>query len=231
MQPAASATRCGRDLRPPFARNPAENREKPRQNRVSSNGILLTTPAPPPPVARPGKGASLAECLGALEIALSERGPGFIVCTVLWRRLMPLADDRAIAREQAALVHRLRRVLGRRGQHASVVFSVLERSDRQGLHAHFMASVPCLDDHPGVLDAVEAGLVKKFGELPRRSFNRDGWRRGSINTDRAARGALAYRLKSLPRQPLEHGVHRGVGLRPVECVSVKVSRGRNNARD
>lgn len=189
-----------------------------------------------PPVARPGKGASIVECIQAMEEALAADGPGFIVFTIMWRRLLALNGDREIAREQAALVHRLRRVLGRRGCPQAVIFSVLERTERHGLHGHIMAQAPCVSEHEGILDAVEEGLLKRFGRLPPRAYHRDGrrWRghprpAGSIWTERQARGALAYRLKSLPQQPEENGVRRGVGLRPVECISVKLSRGRRRA--
>lgn len=189
-----------------------------------------------PPVARPGKGASLPECIEAMEEALAADGPGFIVFTVMWRRLLALNSDREIAREQAALVHRLRRVLARRGWRNALVFSVLERTERHGLHGHVMAQAPCIAEHEEILDAVERGLRDRFNRLPGRTFGRDGrrWKgharpRGSIWTERQVRGALAYRLKSLPLAPVEHGVRRGIGLRPVECISVKLSRGRRRA--
>jgi hypothetical protein len=197
-------------------------------------------PQPPrriaPPVARPGKGASLVECLEAMEEALAADGPGFIAFTVMWRRFLALDDDRAIAREQAALIHRLRRVLARRGCRRALIFSVLERTEKHGPHGHIMAQAPSVEDHEGILDSVEDGLRKRFGRLRPRAFNRDGrrWKghprpRGSIWTERQARGALAYRLKSLPLDAEEHGVRRGIGLRPVECISLKVSRGRCRA--
>jgi hypothetical protein len=222
---------------PPNSRENLENREP---QAVHVNLRPPTRLSPParlaPPVARPGKGARLPECIAAVEEALAADGPGFIAFTVMWRRLLALADDREIAREQAELVHRLRRVLARRGWRNAIIFSVLERTERHGLHGHVMAQAPCVAEHKELLDTVEAGLRKRFGRLPGRTFNRDGRRRrwqpqplGSIWTRKQALGALRYRLKSLPQQAEEHGVRRGVGLRPVECISLKVSRGRCRA--
>jgi hypothetical protein len=230
----------GRDFGTRLSAEPRQNLEEREPRAVHGNLRHSTRPSPParlaPPVARPGKGASLPDCIAAVEEALAADGPGFIVCTIMWRRLLALNDDRDIAREQAALVHRLRRVLARRGWRNAVVVSVLERTEKHGLHGHVMAQAPCVAEHEEILDTVEKGLRTRFNRLPGRTFNRDGRRRpgqpqppGSIWTERQARGALAYRLKSLPAQAEEHGVRRGVGLRPVECISVKVSRGRRRA--
>lgn len=235
-----AAEGSGRDFPPRHASNLKENLET-REPRAALGNVRPSTRLSPParlapPVARPGKGASLPDCIAAVEEALAADGPGFIVCTIMWRRLLALNDDREIAREQAELVHRLRRVLARRGWRNAVIFSVLERTERHGLHGHVMAQAPCVTEHEEILDTVEAGLRRRFGRLPGRTFNRDGRRRrwqtqplGSIWTERQARGALAYRLKSLPAQAEEYGVRRGVGLRPVECISLKVSRGRRRA--
>jgi hypothetical protein len=235
-----SAEARGRVFPRPPSPNSRENLEDPEPRAANVNLRPPTRLCPPPllapPVARPGKGASLVECIDAMEAALAADGPGFIVFTIMWRRLLALNDDREIAREQAELVHRLRRVLARRGWRNAIIYSVLERTERHGLHGHVMAQAPCVTEHEEILDTVEAGLRRRFGRLPGRTFNRDGRRRrwqtqplGSIWTERQARGALAYRLKSLPAQAEEYGVRRGVGLRPVECISLKVSRGRRRA--
>lgn len=236
MRPAPTRLVCGRVfLHPP----PAQGRGN-LGKRHFAGPISNETPFKPlslEPVARPGKGAHLTDCLATLETALARHGPGFIAFTILWRRLMPLAEDREIGREQADLVHRLRRALARRGLQDPVIFSVLERSAQQGIHGHVLAQAPRVQDHAEILNVVEAGLVRRFGPLPPRTFHRDGRRRknqreppGSIWTWRQAKGALQYRLKSLPREAEEHGVRRGVGLRPVMCISVKVSRGRTHER-
>lgn len=243
----SAAAACGRVL-PPDARAEAKGELGLPVSRRTIVNIRPRSPTSPsraaskpprpiaPPVARPGEGASLVECLEAMEEALAADGPGFVVFTIMWRRLLALNSDREIAREQAALVHRLRRVLARRGWRNALVFSVLERTERHGLHGHIMAQAPCIAEHEEILDAVEKGLRDRFNRLPGRTFGRDGrrWKghprpRGSIWTERQARGALAYRLKSLPIDAEEHGVRRGVGLRPVECISVKLSRGRRRA--
>lgn len=204
----------------------AENAGAGRSNSKERPWTLPSTP--PAPVARPAKGADIASCLSAMEAALEQDGPGFIAFTIMWRRLLALADDAEIARHQAEVVHRYRRVLARRGYSNVLVVSVLERTERHGLHGHLLAQAPRVADHANILDAVERGLARRYGRVPPRTFNRDGWHDGSIRTAAAARGALAYRLKSLPREAEEHGVRRGVGLRPVGCVSVRLSRGRRH---
>lgn len=234
----AKATETADEFSPPHA---SRKRRVSAENAIPrarhSNRTPWTLPSTPPaPVARPGKGAGLQDSLEAMERALEGDGPGFIACTILWRRLLAFASDREIARHQAALVHRYRRVLARRGYPSILVYSVLERSERHGLHGHILAQAPRIEDHVGILDAVEAGLHHRFGRLPHRTFKRDGRRYkgnprplGSIWTAKQARGALRYRLKSLPREAEECGVRRGVGLRPVECIAIKVSRGRSHA--
>jgi hypothetical protein len=194
--------------------------------------------APPnPPVAgsvgRAAKGASLGEVLLRLDATLEAGRTGFIAVSILWSRLLGTkGDDRDVARHQAALVHRARRVLARRGVTNPFIFSSLERSPLERanlptLHGHVVMECP-QGLHGEVLDAVEDGLVRRHGPLPRRAFWRDGWHRGSITTADSALGAVMYRLKSLPSAPVELGVRRGVGLRPVEGVTVRCSNGRAN---
>lgn len=180
---------------------------------------------PNAPVARPAKGASLAECLAAMDRALDQGSIGFIAFTVMWRRISLDWSDRKIAAEQGRLVHCLRRSIARRGLANALVIPVLERTHRHGLHGHILAQCP-VKDHAAVLDAVETSLQRRYGDLPPRTFNRDGWRRGSITTARAARGALRYRLKSLPFLPIDHDVRRGVGLLPINAITVRCSTGR-----
>ncbi|RYI26772.1 MAG: hypothetical protein EON48_06365 [Acetobacteraceae bacterium] len=196
---------------------------------------------------RAARGAAIAEVLLQLDDVLAAGRTCFIVFTVLWRRVLDTTDDdRDVARHQAALVHRARRALARRGVHGPFVLSVMEKTKGQGLHGHIVAECPKAFQRQ-VLDVVEAGLARRYRKrdgkkplmrrsrslpkairdlLPPRTFNRDGWHKGSVVSAKAAIGAVSYRLKSLPVEPVEHGIRRGCGLRPVEGVTVRCSTGR-----
>lgn len=238
---------CGRVFEQSNTLKSLETQEKTDKKRSYSNTVPKTgrktrskaafKPLRLEPVARPGKGAHLTDCLAAMKTALDRaENAGFICFTIVWVRLLHKSEDREIAREQASLINRLRRTLSRRGHHNSVIFSVLERTAKHGLHGHVLAQARNIDEHEELLDVVEEGLIARHGPLPARTFNRDGRRlknqkqpRGSIWTADQALGALRYRLKSLPIEPIEHGVRRGKDLRPVKSISIKISRGRNHA--
>jgi hypothetical protein len=214
--------------RPAPGWNPQESAKNRCREPLHSNGDPLPTPRAliTSPVGRAARGAAIGEVLLRLDAVLATGRTEFVALTVLWRRLIGLADDRVVARHQAALVHRGRRVLARRGVMNPFIYSALERTGRHGLHGHVVIECP-KDLHGEVLDAVEAGLVRRHGPLPARAFQRDGWRRGSITTAAGARGAVLYRMKSLPSEPVELNVRRGVGLRPVEGITVRCSNGRS----
>ncbi|MCX6844947.1 MAG: hypothetical protein NTU84_00015 [Verrucomicrobia bacterium] len=238
---------CGRVFSESTTLKSLEAHEKSDKKRVYSNTAHKTgrktrskaafKPLRLEPVARPGKGAHLTDCLAAMKAALDHaESEGFICFTITWVRLLHNAKDREIAQEQASLIHRLRRVLSRRGHHNSMIFSVLERTAKHGLHGHVIAQASNVDEHEELLDVVEESLIGRYGPLPPHTFNRDGrrWKDqdeplGSIWTADQALGALRYRLKSLPIEPIEHGVRRGKDLRPVKSISIKISRGRNHA--
>lgn len=161
----------------------------------------------------------------AMQVAVGCYGPSAITFTVLWRRLMPLASDREIAREQAGLVHRLRRMLGRRDFPNAFVVSSLEHTAKQGLHGHIVAQCPEAQQD-FILSAVEVGLERRFGKLPARAFKRDGWRKGIITTEKQLIGKARYLLKGAITSPLESGVRRGLGLRSVAVTAIKFGSGR-----
>jgi hypothetical protein len=190
---------------------------------------VLTASNPPgtSPVGRAAKGSSIVEVLLELDLLRQAGQDDFVAVTVLWRRILAVTDDdQAVARHQAALVHRLRRVLARRHVPKPLVLSVLENTTLHGTHGHLVAQCPA-ELHDTVLNAMEAGLTRRHGPLPTRAFNRDGWRHdGSIGTQKGVLGAVRYRLKSFPSAPVEHGVRRGVGLKPVEGITVRCSNGR-----
>jgi len=192
------------------------------RDHLSPPRALITSP-----VGRAARGAAIGEVLLRLDATLATGRTQFIAVTVLWRRLLDITDDdRIVARHQAALVHRSQRILARRGMMDPFIYSALERTGRHGLHGHVVIECP-KDLHGKVLEAVEAGLVRRHGPLPARAFQRDGWRRGSITTAAGARGAVMYRMKSLPSEPVELGVRRGVGLRPVAGITVRCTNGRS----
>lgn len=170
----------------------------------------------------------MADVLTELQGAVGCYGPPAISCTVLWRRLMPLASDREIAREQAGLVHRLRRMLGRREFPNAFVISTLENTTKQGLHGHIVAQCPKAQQD-FILSAIEGGLVRRFGKLPARAFKRDGWFKGCITTEKQLIGKVRYLLKGAITSPLESGVRRGLGLRSVSVPAIKFGSGRQNA--
>lgn len=229
----------------PKARVSAENQDR----GPALSNTTLSQPARDPgtkPVGRAAKGAAVAEILLQLDAVLQAGRTCFIAFTVLWRRVLDTTDDdRDVARHQAALVHRLRRVLGRRHVSNAFVFAALEKTAKQGLHGHVVAECPKAFQRQ-VLDVVEAGLARRYRKrdgkrvvqrrqsvsktirdlLPPRTFNRDGWHKGSVVSAKAAIGAVSYRLKSLPVASVEHGIRRGCGLRPVEGVTVRCSTGR-----
>jgi hypothetical protein len=208
--------------------NPQESAKNRCREPLHSNRDPLSPPRAliTSPVGRAAKGAAIGEVLLRLDAVLATGRTEFVAVTVLWRRLLGLADDRVVARHQAALVHRGRRVLARRGVMNPFIYSALERTDRHGLHGHVVIECP-KDLHGEVLDVMEAGLVRQHGPLPERALQRDGWHRGSIATAAGARGAVMYRMKSLPSEPVELGVRRGVGLRPVEGITVRCTNGRS----
>lgn len=208
--------------------NPQETAINGRLGTLHSNADPLFPPRAPvtSPVGRAARGAAIGEILLRLDAVLATGRTEFIAVTVLWRRLLGLADDRVVAQHQAALVHRSQRVLARRGVMNPFILSPLERTARHGLHGHLILECP-KDRHGEVLDTIEAGLVRQYGPLPERAFQRDGWRRGSITTAAGARGAVMYRLKSLPSAEVELGVRRGVGLKPVEGITVRCTTGRS----
>jgi hypothetical protein len=138
---------------------------------------------------------------------------------------MPLASDREIAREQAALLHRLRRMLARRDFPNAFVISTLENTAKQGLHGHIVAQCPEAQQ-TFILSAVEAGLERRFAKLPARAFRRDGWFKGSITTEKQLIGKARYLLKGAITSPLESGVRRGLGLRSVSVPAIKFGSGR-----
>lgn len=178
-----------------------------------------------PPVARAAKGAHLSAVLSLLDEVLARGVREFICVTILWMRCVPGASDRLVNREQGRAVHRLRRILARRGVPKAFIIATLESTPKHGTHAHIMAECPARHQ-ADVLDAMEDGLNRRYGWLPPRTFIRDGWHRGRIRSANAARGKAKYLLKSLPLQAVEQGVRRGEGLRPVNAISVRCSRGR-----
>lgn len=212
-------------LRPAPRWNPRKSAKNRCREPLHSNTTLFL-PATAP-VGRAAKGASIGEVLLRLDAVLDAGRTEFVAVTVLWRRLLDFTDDdQIVAQHQAALVHRSQRVLARRGVMNPFILPVLERTARHGPHSHIVLECP-KDLHGDVLDVLEAGLVRRHGPLPERAFRRDGWRRGSITTAKAARGAVLYRLKSLPTEPVELGVRRGVGLRPVKGITVRCTNGRS----
>jgi hypothetical protein len=229
-QPAPLAALSGGEVADEFSA-PASRRKPQKTAKNGRRGPRLSNTGPFPPgtapISRAAKGATIPEVKQWLAEALAAGQTEFVLMTFLWRRLVGLDDDdRAIARHQAALLHRAQRVLARRGVRNPFVLSVLENTARHGTHGHLVMHCPrALQDE--VLSAVEAGLVRRHGALPPSAFNRDGWRhRGSSNTVKAITGAVDYRLKSIVRGEEECGVRRGVGLRPIEGIAVRCSGGR-----
>lgn len=241
METALNPRTCGRGFEGLIAAKSLENKVKITLRSPISNTVQKTPsrsrskaafkPLRLEPVARSGRGASIPESFAVLEASMAARGPGYICFTILWQRVLRADQLEMIPREQAALIHRLRRVLARRGHRNVLIFSVLERTAKHGLHGHVLAESPVADEHEEILDAVEEGLIRCYGRLRSRAFRRDGWHRGSIRTAQAALGALRYRLKSLPSEPIEHGVRRGLGLLPVAGISIKASRGRTLSKE
>ncbi len=162
------------------------------------------------------------EILTNLEIAISA-GQSFIALTLPWRRVLPYASDREIARAQQRLVSRHRERVQKAGLAAPFILSVFESTARMGTHGHLMAGVP--DNPEKWLLAIERQLAREFGDLPPGFPWRDGHHGGRIQTAAAARGACAYRLKSIVADG-ERGIRRGRGLRPVSVCPVRLSRGR-----
>jgi hypothetical protein len=162
------------------------------------------------------------EILTNLEIAISA-GQSFIAVTLAWRRVLPYASDREIARAQQRVVSRHRERVRKAGLARPFILSAFESTAKMGTHGHIMAGVP---DHPEKwLLAIQRQLAREFGDLPPGFPWRDGHHGGRIQTAAAARGAAAYRLKSIVADG-ERGIRRGLGLRPVSVPPVRLSRGR-----
>ena len=164
----------------------------------------------------------LDEILTELEFAISQR-QSFIAITLPWRRVLPFASEPAIARAQQRLVSRHRERVRKAGLAKPFILSVFESTARMGTHGHLMAGVP--DNPEKWLLAIERQLAREFGDLPPGFPWRDGRHGGRIQTAAAARGACAYRLKSIVADG-ERGIRRGRGLRPVSVCPVRLSRGR-----
>ena len=162
------------------------------------------------------------EILTDLEIAIRER-QSFIAITLPWRRVLPYATEREIARAQQRLVARHRQRVQKAGLDKPFILSVFESTSRMGYHGHLMAGVP--DNPEKWLLAIERQLAREFGDLPPGFPWRDGRHGGRVLTAAAARGACAYRLKSIVADG-ERGIRRGLGLRPVSVPPVRLSRGR-----
>ena len=162
------------------------------------------------------------EVLTDLEIAISA-GQSFIGLTLAWRRVLPYASDREIARAQQRLASRHRERVRKAGLDKPFILSVFESTAKMGMHGHIMAAVP--DNPEKWLLAIERQLAREFGDLPPGFPWRDGRHGGRILTAAAARGAAAYRLKGIVTDG-QRGIRRGLGLRPVSVCPVRLSRGR-----
>ena len=177
-----------------------------------------------PPLARSAAGATIDEVLPALEEALDD-GQHFISLTLPWRRILPFADEKAIARAQQAIVSRHRERIKRAGLPKPFIVSVYERTSRMGLHGHLMLGCP-----PGPLErwlgAVTRQLEREHGKLPVGFPWKNGHHAGKIKSPKAARGACAYILKSAVAGDSERGIRRGTGLLAIPMPAIRRSRGR-----
>jgi hypothetical protein len=166
---------------------------------------------------------NLSDSFDQFESALSASS-NFIVLTLAWRKVLPLADDREIVRAQQRLLNRHRERVRRAGLQKPFLLSVFERSEKLGLHGHLLLQIP---ENPNrFIGAVERQLIREHGPLPPNFFNRDGRHQGRIKTQCAARGAFRYRMKSCVGGEAEFGIRRGVGLRRLGFKFIRISRGR-----
>ena len=186
----------------------------------------ITAPPVPlfPPLARSAAGATIDEVLTALEVSLHD-GQHFVSLTLAWRRVLPFADEKAIARAQQKLASRHRERVRKAGLAEPFILSVFEKTTKMGLHGHLMMGCP-----PGPLDrwldAVIRQLVREYGPLPVGFPWLNGHHAGKIKSSDAARGACAYILKSAVEGNCERGIRRGTGLLSIPMPAIRRSRGR-----
>ena len=152
-------------------------------------------------------------------------GQHFVSLTLAWRRVLPFAGEKEIARAQQKLASRHRERVRKVGLAEPFILSVFERTTKMGLHGHLLMGCP-----PGPLDrwldAVIRQLGREYGPLPVGFPWRNGHHAGKIKGPDAARGACAYILKSAVQGDGERGIRRGKGLLSIDMSAIRLSRRR-----
>lgn len=167
-----------------------------------------------------------AGCMAAYHDAM-RRGPAAaIAITILWSRLLPLAEQRAVARAQADLVKYMRDWTRHRGLPHAFIVSTLERDPRMGRHGHFLVQAH-LKDLDDLMDAVERQLRRRYGELPPLTYMRGSrafpynQMHGRITSAAMGLGWLRYCLKGSVQADNDLGINRPPGMLDVEGIAIR----------